>query len=150
MPSYYPPGFRTADGVPLDIPADAAGALTGDGAGGLSWVPGGGVAIGDSPTWTGTHIFENHISAPTMNAGTKLQFNGGDSLRWYASAGQLRCYGYSADVITVTNNRLYCGSTNGTLDLNPPAINAPRLPTSDPLIAGRLWNDSGTLKVSAG
>ena len=24
------------------------------------------------------------------------------------------------------------------------------LPTSDPVVAGRLWNDAGTLKVSAG
>jgi hypothetical protein len=24
------------------------------------------------------------------------------------------------------------------------------LPTSDPSVAGRLWNDSGTLKISAG
>ena len=24
------------------------------------------------------------------------------------------------------------------------------LPTSDPAVAGRLWNDSGTLKISAG
>jgi hypothetical protein len=24
------------------------------------------------------------------------------------------------------------------------------LPTSDPSVAGRLWNDSGTVKVSAG
>jgi hypothetical protein len=24
------------------------------------------------------------------------------------------------------------------------------LPTADPTVAGRLWNDAGTLKVSAG
>ena len=30
MTSYFPPGFRTADGVPLGIPSDAAGALTSD------------------------------------------------------------------------------------------------------------------------
>ncbi len=24
------------------------------------------------------------------------------------------------------------------------------LPTADPVVAGRLWNDSGTLKISAG
>jgi hypothetical protein len=26
----------------------------------------------------------------------------------------------------------------------------PNLPTSDPAVAGQLWNDAGTLKVSAG
>ena len=29
-------------------------------------------------------------------------------------------------------------------------INMSNLPTSDPGVAGRLWNDSGTLKVSSG
>lgn len=28
-------------------------------------------------------------------------------------------------------------------------VNMPNLPTSDPLVTGRLWNDSGTVKVSA-
>jgi hypothetical protein len=30
------------------------------------------------------------------------------------------------------------------------AIHAPTLPTADPNVAGQLWNDNGTLKVSAG
>jgi hypothetical protein len=30
------------------------------------------------------------------------------------------------------------------------AIHAPTLPTADPNVAGQLWTDNGTLKVSAG
>lgn len=29
-------------------------------------------------------------------------------------------------------------------------VEMPNLPTSDPAVAGRLWNDAGTVKVSAG
>ena len=29
-------------------------------------------------------------------------------------------------------------------------VNFTGLPTADPVVAGRLWNDAGTLKVSAG
>lgn len=31
-----------------------------------------------------------------------------------------------------------------------PAPVLPNLPTVDPMVAGALWNDAGTLKVSAG
>lgn len=35
--------------------------------------------------------------------------------------------------------------------INPDgAILMPNLPTTDPLVANRLWNDAGTLKISAG
>ena len=38
----------------------------------------------------------------------------------------------------------------GTMTCNNAVVNMPNLPTSDPNVAGQLWNDSGTLKVSAG
>ena len=36
------------------------------------------------------------------------------------------------------------------LTVNGAQVNFSNLPTSDPSVAGRLWNDSGTLKISAG
>lgn len=39
------------------------------------------------------------------------------------------------------SNQLSCTGTE---------ISFPNLPTSDPAVAGDLWNDAGTLKVSAG
>ena len=37
-----------------------------------------------------------------------------------------------------------------TIDVASEAFTITGLPTADPAIAGRLWNDSGTLKISAG
>jgi len=39
---------------------------------------------------------------------------------------------------------------DGTLDVLTSVIKFSNLPTSDPSVANQLWNDSGTLKVSAG
>jgi len=36
------------------------------------------------------------------------------------------------------------------LSVNGGAVIFTGLPTSDPVVAGQLWNDTGTLKVSAG
>ena len=41
-------------------------------------------------------------------------------------------------------------SGSGTLDMTMIKIFMSNLPTSDPTTAGQLWNDSGTLKISAG
>jgi hypothetical protein len=52
---------------------------------------------------------------------------------------------------TAANQTVFI-ATNGTdrMEIRGTNIIMPTLPTSDPLIAGALWNDSGTLKVSAG
>ena len=39
---------------------------------------------------------------------------------------------------------------NGDLDVTGAVVKLTGLPTSDPTNAGQLWNDSGTLKISAG
>lgn len=39
---------------------------------------------------------------------------------------------------------------SGSIEMTTVNILMTRLPTSDPSVAGQLWNDSGTLKVSAG
>ena len=41
-------------------------------------------------------------------------------------------------------------TASGVTSLSNASISMANLPTSDPTVAGRLWNDSGTLKVSAG
>ncbi len=41
-------------------------------------------------------------------------------------------------------------SASGVVSMTNASISMTALPTSDPLVAGRLWNDGGTLKVSAG
>jgi hypothetical protein len=41
-------------------------------------------------------------------------------------------------------------TASGAVSLTNASISMTALPTSDPAVAGRLWNDGGTLKVSAG
>ena len=41
-------------------------------------------------------------------------------------------------------------TASGVVSLSNASISMTALPTSNPTVAGRLWNDGGTLKVSAG
>jgi hypothetical protein len=41
-------------------------------------------------------------------------------------------------------------TASGVASLSNASISMTALPTTDPAVAGRLWNDAGTLKVSAG
>ena len=41
-------------------------------------------------------------------------------------------------------------TSSGVVSMTNASISMTALPTSDPAVAGRLWNDAGTLKVSAG
>jgi hypothetical protein len=41
-------------------------------------------------------------------------------------------------------------TASGVTSLTNASISMTALPTADPTVAGRLWNDGGTLKVSAG
>ena len=42
------------------------------------------------------------------------------------------------------------GAVTVTGVINASTLIFPSLPTTDPAVAGQLWNDAGTLKVSAG
>lgn len=46
------------------------------------------------------------------------------------------------------SNAIYLSSAS--ISLLSASISLPSIPTSDPAVAGRIWNDSGTLKISAG
>lgn len=39
---------------------------------------------------------------------------------------------------------------SGPVNVTPAEVSMANLPTSDPAVAGRLWNDAGTVKISAG
>jgi hypothetical protein len=51
------------------------------------------------------------------------------------------------ETITVNSTT---GAVTVTAAINGGTVVLPDLPTSDPAVAGQLWNDAGTLKVSAG
>lgn len=68
----------------------------------------------------------------------KMGYMGGSTFQFFAGSGR----------------NLKIGANNGsgsTIQLRPSGgINLTSVPTSDPAIAGDIWNDSGTLKISAG
>lgn len=68
-------------------------------------------------------------------ADTQVVFNDGDVFG--ADAGFT--YDKTTNALTVTGNVTASGSANVLV-----------IPTADPHVAGAIWNDTGTLKVSAG
>lgn len=103
------------------------------------------------------------------DAGQVLTTNGSGVTTWTTNgAGTVTSVGGAGSVsgLTLTGTVTSSGSLTlgGSLDLSsPPAIGgtapaagafttlkATSLPTSDPTIAGALWNDGGTVKISAG
>ena len=57
-------------------------------------------------------------------------------------------------VLTVSKTKVSGSGTStgsfGSLKIDGASVDFSNLPTSDPSVAGRLWSDSGTVKVSAG
>lgn len=67
----------------------------------------------------------------------------GVSVSWWDSSP-----GYGLSLI---DNLTQTQAIFGPLDtIIPGSVTMSGLPTSDPAVAGRLWNDGGTVKVSAG
>ena len=65
-----------------------------------------------------------------------------------------------SDGVTINDNLITASRSNdnlqldatgtGAIEMIPAVIMMANLPTSDPSNAGQLWNDSNTLKISAG
>ena len=79
---------------------------------------------------------------------------------WWTILTQLRNTleigsGFKIEALTGSSVEVDSGATldvqNGsTCNLNTATVNMANLPTSDPSVAGRLWNNSGVVTVSAG
>ena len=100
---------------------------------------------------------------------TYIQSMAGDIARIVAGGNQMLILDYDTGNRAVFGNgtKVYIGSNNnalptaelqvqgmisgsGNLKIDGSQVDFTNLPTSDPGVAGRLWNDSNTLKVSAG
>ena len=99
---------------------------------------------------------------------TQLQFGNGADLQFYHTGGIGVLYNNTGDFRFRQNTNdgdidFQCddgaGGTTSYLVLdggdvstiiNTVKVLMPNLPTSDPSVANELWNDSGTLKISAG
>jgi hypothetical protein len=87
--------------------------------------------------------------------GAQLAWNGSGVLRWLAN-GVLRltnsavtigaCLSFITDNLIIVRNR----TNTADAALQCSGLRITSLPTSNPAIAGQLWNDGGTVKVSAG
>ena len=55
-----------------------------------------------------------------------------------------------ANDLTVSNNLTVTNDLDVSGDTTLAAVINTSLPTSDPTVAGQLWSDAGTVKVSAG
>lgn len=58
--------------------------------------------------------------------------------------------GLGFEWVDATTAKLTTGVGGGKAKLELASLNLSSIPTSDPAVAGDLWNDSGTLKISAG
>jgi Ethanolamine utilization protein EutJ (predicted chaperonin) len=76
--------------------------------------------------------------------------NGTGNLNFYQNTddGDIRFYNDNGSGGTTEYFRLDGGDSS--TQIKTIKVLMPNLPTSDPSVAGQLWNDSGTLKISAG
>jgi len=95
----------------------------------------------------GISITDNTITSSASNADLELKASGtGDVI-----ISALRINGTtinSSDSSKVSIAEAV--DVNGNLAVTGAQVDFTNLPTSDPSVAGRLWNDSGTVKISAG
>ena len=120
----------------------------------------GDVIIGTNPADAGDIRLNNHFSIFSRNAAnnankaiiTEEVFTGdgslefGDNTKWSA----MRFHVSTANVVVLTSTLI---SLNKAVTMNNAAIKMTGLVTSDPGVAGQLWNDTSdgnTVKVSAG
>ena len=115
---------------------------------------GGNVGIGTDAPSTGTHSsYRNLVIGETTDATSGLSFKAtttGSSAIFFSDGaspynrGQL-LYDHNDDSLDIST----AGVVAVTIDSNGRVIVA-NMPTSDPEVAGALWSDSGTVKISAG
>ena len=130
-----------------DVTGNVAGTVTGSAS--LNLLKTGGTLTG---TLTGQTILPSADS--TYNLGA-------DGTEWASAfidtitSTELKTEGVTINDNLITasrsNDNLQLDATGtGAVEMIPAVILMANLPTSDPTNAGQLWNDSGTLKISAG
>jgi hypothetical protein len=77
-----------------------------------------------------------------------LDHDAGASLRFTATAEGVAVPDANDRTTHIGTTQFYTGSFE--VEFDPPAVYIRGLPTANPNVAGQLWSDSGTLKVSAG
>ena len=93
----------------------------------------------------GTNISFASALNLSSEAALKLRSNNTDNNAWYI--------GLDGSMTGSAGNHISASATStgslGSLKVDGASVDFSGLPTSDPGIAGRLWNDSNTVKISA-
>ena len=115
------------------------------------------VIIGTNPSSAGDIRLNKNFGIFTRNAAndankaiiTENVFTGADSLEFGDNSKwtDMRFHVSTANVIVLTSTLI---ALNKAVTMNNAAIKLTGLATSDPGVAGQLWNDSNTVKISAG
>ena len=115
------------------------------------------VIIGTNPSSAGDIRLNKNFGIFTRNAAndankaiiTENVFTGADSLEFGDNSKwtDMRFHVSTANVIVLTSTLI---ALNKAVTMNNAAIKRTGLATSDPGVAGQLWNDSNTVKISAG
>ena len=115
------------------------------------------LSIGDNPGSAGDIRLKKDFSITTRNNAndankmiiTENVFTGNDNLE-FGDNGQwsaMRFHVSTLNVMVLTSTLI---SLNKAVTMNNAAIKMTGLATSDPGVAGQLWNDSNDVKISAG
>jgi len=120
-----------------------------------------GMYAGINMTSGSSNTFVGNSAGFTVMAGNDNTFIGKSA--GYNASMSSRCVyigneagynGIANDKLKIANNQIEAlieGDFSAkTLKLNINELNLLNLPTADPVVAGDVWNDSGTLKISAG
>jgi hypothetical protein len=105
---------------------------------------------------TSGNLISTYVTASSIQSSTAGGYYLGTTLALYASSGDLHLGHHDADtfidgkVVSLDANSGAGGTSEIILDSQSGRVSIKNLPTSDPGVADRLWNDSGTVKISAG
>jgi|DEB0MinimDraft_3_1074331.scaffolds.fasta_scaffold00160_6 hypothetical protein len=173
-------GTATTPTIKLDGSSDGTIKMQSGGLGGLTIQRDGGAALlfknsaseidvtGTFTTFTSTGIDDNATSTAitissseqvgigTASPSADLHVYEAASLGTAAANTRIEAENttYSSATLVITNNddtiTLSCDNGNSPSGKIGAYVRLQGLPTSDPSVAGQVWNDSGTLKISAG
>lgn len=87
--------------------------------------------------------------SPTGNIITEKKIGTGATEEYinFGTSNEVNIFVNDTERLSVTNTGV---DITGNSSISGSVITMSNLPTSDPTVAGRLWNSSGTLKISSG
>lgn len=159
---YTVPAFCIGDrvnGLGFGAQGTVTGTLIANSIGIMSWHWSNGVMLKSDRKfgWGNANVNGSHDTEMHRDAADTIAQRRGTNANTYriyntytdASNYERAALGWSSNVFEIGTENAGTGSARAT-DLTDADLRMSNLPTSDPAVAGRLWNNSGVLNVSAG